>query len=63
MNQLLNRISVAPKTQTKNHGEFCIKRYLKLCTQWPCTNEWWCYTKNYNLQNNDEMCNFWKKSL
>jgi len=39
MNQLLSRISIAPKTQTKNHGEYCVKRYLTLCTQWPCTND------------------------
>ena len=38
MNQLLSRISLAPKTQTENHGEYCVRRYLTLCTQWPCMN-------------------------
>jgi hypothetical protein len=36
MNQLLSRRSVTPKTQTKNQREYCVTRYLTLCTQWPC---------------------------
>jgi hypothetical protein len=38
MNQLLSR-SVTHKTQTKNHREYCVTRYLTLCTQRPCISD------------------------